>query len=95
MIVDSVTQMAAIADGNFASAATPLPFSQSLQAEIEAVNSKLVAAETSLRDLAAGKEGNIHHVMLRLEDARLSFQLLTQVRNKVLEGYQDLLRMQI
>lgn len=70
-------------------------FSERLLAELNAVNTKLVAAETGLQDLAAGKQGNIHHVMLALEDARLSFQLLTQVRNKVLESYQELLRMQV
>lgn len=70
-------------------------FSVRFQAEVDSVNTKLMAAETGLRDLAAGKTGNIHHVMLTLEDARLSFQLLLQVRNKVLESYQEVMRMQV
>lgn len=95
MNVDSVGQAALITEEGLASAASAAPFSQRLQAEVESVNAKLVTAETELRDLAAGKQGNIHHVMLALEDARLSFQLLVQVRNKVVEAYQDLLRMQV
>lgn len=95
MNVESISQSALVAEGDLASAAAVAPFSQRLTAEIESVNSKLVAAEAGLRDLAAGKQGNLHHVMLGLEDARLSFQLLAQVRNKALEAYQDLLRMQI
>lgn len=71
------------------------PFSEQLLAEISSANSKLVSAEGALQELAAGRSNNIHHVMLALEDAKLSFQLLIQVRNKLLEGYQDILRMQI
>lgn len=70
-------------------------FSQQLQAEFSSVNNKMMVAESALQDLAAGKSSNIHHVMLALEDAKLSFQLLAQVRNKLLEGYQEILRMQI
>lgn len=70
-------------------------FSEQLLAEFSSVNSKMVNAEAALQDFAAGKSSNIHHVMLALEDAKLSFQLLTQVRNKLLEGYQEVLRMQI
>ncbi|EUJ10320.1 flagellar hook-basal body complex protein FliE [Methylophilaceae bacterium 11] len=62
---------------------------------LENVNSKQISSEHLLQDLAVGKTDNIHHVMLALEDAKLSLHLLIQVRNKLLEGYQDILRMQI
>jgi flagellar hook-basal body complex protein FliE len=39
--------------------------------------------------------GRIHEVMMRLETAKLSFELAVQVRNRILEAYQDVLRMQI
>lgn len=71
------------------------PFSQRLQAELATVDRKLAAAEVGLQQLAAGKSDDLHHVMLSLEEARLSFQLLVQVRNKVLEAYQDVMRMQV
>lgn len=70
-------------------------FSTQLLAEFNQVNQKMLHAEATLQDFAAGKSGNIHHVMLALEDAKLSFQLLAQMRNKLLEGYQEVLRMQI
>jgi len=95
MMVDNIDLTSGSIGSSPAASAAPPPFFQRLQAEVDATNDKLVTAETNLRDLATGKEGNIHHVMLSLEDARLSLQLLTQVRNKVLEAYQDLLRMQI
>jgi len=95
MNIDFVSQAALTSDANLTASVAPPPFSQRIQAEIESVNSKLTASETSLQEFAAGKQSNIHHLMLTLEDARLSFQLLTQVRNKALEAYQELLRMQI
>ncbi|ROH85901.1 flagellar hook-basal body complex protein FliE [Pseudomethylobacillus aquaticus] len=75
--------------------AQQIGFADQLLAEANTVNQKMTVAASSLQDLAAGKASNIHHVMLALEDAKLSFQLLTQVRNKLLEGYQEVLRMQI
>lgn len=63
--------------------------------ELQKVNDKQVASEHLLQDLAAGKTDNLHHVMMSLEDAKLSLQMLVQVRNKLLEGYQEVLRMQV
>jgi flagellar hook-basal body complex protein FliE len=45
--------------------------------------------------LASGDTSNLHEVMLGIERARMQFQLLVQVRNRVLEAYQDVLRMQV
>jgi flagellar hook-basal body complex protein FliE len=63
--------------------------------EVGAVDTQLRAAEGELRSLAVGNVQNLHEVMIHLEEARLSFQLLAQVRNRVLEAYQDVMRTQI
>jgi flagellar hook-basal body complex protein FliE len=63
--------------------------------EIATVNDKLIRAEAETQKLAMGKADNLHEVMIRLEEARLSFQLLAQVRNRLLEAYQEAMRMQI
>jgi flagellar hook-basal body complex protein FliE len=70
-------------------------FSQWLASHVEQVNQHLVAADTQVRQLAVGEATNLHQVMLTLEQAKLQFELLLQVRNKVLEAYQDIMRMQI
>lgn len=70
-------------------------FSKVFEHELNSLNSKVSTAEQSLTDLASGESGNLHRVMLDLEQARLSFQLAVQVRNKLLESYQELMRMQI
>jgi len=63
--------------------------------QVGEVNSKIAESDRQLQALAAGETQNLHQVMISLEDARLSFQLLAQVRNKVLEAYQDIMRMQL
>jgi flagellar hook-basal body complex protein FliE len=70
-------------------------FSQWMSAQINDVNTQITSAQTGLAHLATGETGNLHHVMLELSKARLAFQLTLQIRNKVLEGYQDIMRMQL
>jgi flagellar hook-basal body complex protein FliE len=59
------------------------------------VNDQLLAAEGGLQRLATGDMQNLHQVMIRLEESRLSFQLLMQVRARLLEAYQDVMKMQV
>ena len=63
--------------------------------EAGTVKSRMLASDQQLQRLAAGQVDNLHQVMISLEEAKLSFQLLVQVRNKLLEAYQDVLRMQV
>jgi flagellar hook-basal body complex protein FliE len=59
------------------------------------VNQKLLSTQTDLQKLAVGDVQNLHQVMINLEEARMSFQLLMQVRNRVLEAYQDVMKMSV
>lgn len=63
--------------------------------ELEAVNTKLGSAEQGLQLLASGEASSLHDVMIRMEEARLSFQVALQFRNRVLEAYQEVMRMQV
>lgn len=85
----SLLPMAAQADapsGRFATF-----FSQ----QLSDVNAQLLAADHGAAQLAAGDSSNLHGVMIQLEQAKMSLQLLMQVRNHVLEAYQDVSRMQL
>lgn len=70
-------------------------FAQWMTSQVGEVNSQIGSAQGELVKLATGESGNLHHVMLEMEKAKLAFQLTVQVRNKILEGYQDIMRMQI
>lgn len=59
------------------------------------VNESLMATQVDLQRLATGDVQNLHQVMIRLEESKLSFQLMLQVRNRLLEAYQDVMKMQI
>jgi flagellar hook-basal body complex protein FliE len=63
--------------------------------EINAVNATLARSDMEVRQLVAGKSVRLHEVMIHLEEAKLSFQLLAQVRNHLLEAYQDIMRTQV
>lgn len=62
---------------------------------ISQVNREMQATQQAVQDMALGKSDNLHQVMMNLEQTRLSFELLLQVRNRVLEAYQELMRMQV
>lgn len=70
-------------------------FSELVSQGLQKVNNQLLGSQTDLQQLALGNGPELHQVMIRLEESRLSFQLMMQVRNRMLEAYQDVMRMQI
>jgi flagellar hook-basal body complex protein FliE len=65
-----------------------------LAQSLEEVNRLHMAADEAVENLAAGKQKNIHETMIALEKANVAFQLLMQVRNKVISAYETIMRMQ-
>jgi flagellar hook-basal body complex protein FliE len=70
-------------------------FASWLDHELSQVNQQLLGSDVQMRSLAAGDVENLHQVMMSLEKAKLSFELVVQVRNRLLEAYQDVMRMQV
>lgn len=102
--IASVAALAALQPGATLGAAAPAAASNSsapdvfanlLQRELTSLDATVGAAESAMRDLAAGKSVQLHEVMISLERARISVQTFVQVRNKLIESYQDLMRMQL
>lgn len=62
---------------------------------LQELNHQLLASQVDLQRLAAGETANLHEVMVRLEESRIALQLALQVRNRALEAYQDVMRMQV
>lgn len=70
-------------------------FSQMLEEAISKVNNLQNKADEMMKKLAAGEVKDIHEVMIALEEANISLQFTLQIRNKVIEAYQEIMRMQI
>jgi flagellar hook-basal body complex protein FliE len=70
-------------------------FASWIAQEVGSVNSTIINADSDIQKLAVGEAQSLHEVMIHLEEAKLSFQLLAQVRNKLLEAYQEVMRMQV
>lgn len=75
-------------------AAPRIDFARIFEQEAAQVSTDLRTAEAAMQDYAAGKPVELHDLMIKLERARISVQVFVQVRNKVVESYQDLMRMQ-
>lgn len=70
-------------------------FSKYLGEALDAVNQKQIESERLNLQLAAGQVDDIHQVMIAAQEASLALSLTVQVRNKVIEAYQEMMRMPI
>jgi len=62
---------------------------------VEDVNAKQHIAAQAMEDLQSGRNVSLHQAMIAMEEASVSFQLMVEVRNKLLDSYQELMRMQV
>lgn len=83
------------ATGNANGATNAVGFSELVSKGLEQVNQQLLISQTDLQNLAVGNVQNLHQIMIRLEESKLSFQLMMQVRSRLLEAYQDVMKMQL
>ena len=59
------------------------------------VNADLVASQVDMQRLATGNATDLHRIMIHLEESQLSFQLMMQVRSRLLDAYSDVMKMQV
>jgi flagellar hook-basal body complex protein FliE len=69
-------------------------FGNMLTRSLNEVNQLHLTADEAVQNLAAGKQKDIHATMIALEKADVAFQLLMQVRNKIITAYETIMRMQ-
>lgn len=70
-------------------------FANWMARKLDEVNTELSQADMQVRQLAVGSQSNVHEVMIAIEKARLSLELVVQVRNKLLDAYQTVMQMQV
>ena len=70
-------------------------FLASLKDAIAQVNEVQLDASQAVDKFVSGESDNVHQMMMALQKADVSFQLMMQVRNKLVSAYEDIQRMQM
>lgn len=70
-------------------------FKETLGNLVNDVNALQHNAEEATQRLVSGEVENIHQVMLAMSKADASFRLMMEMRNKILEAYREVMRMQV
>jgi flagellar hook-basal body complex protein FliE len=70
-------------------------FADTLAKSIEEVNHLQKEADQAIEKLTSGESQNIHGAMLAATKADTAFRMTMQVRNKIVEAYQEVMRMQV
>jgi flagellar hook-basal body complex protein FliE len=62
---------------------------------VQDANESSLVADKKMQEVATGRTKDLHGAVLAVEKADVQFHLLTQVRNKVIDAYREIMRMQI
>jgi len=68
-------------------------FQSFLANSLKEVNSAQINANKAVENLVAGKTENIHETMIQMQKASISFQMMMEVRNKLVDAYKEIIKM--
>jgi flagellar hook-basal body complex protein FliE len=70
-------------------------FGSVLKDAISTVNELQKQSDTEIQKLMTGESQDLHNTVIAMQKADLSFQMMMQVRNKIVQAYQEIIRMQV
>jgi flagellar hook-basal body complex protein FliE len=70
-------------------------FGDVLKTAISDIDKLQKSADQAIVKLETDNSGSLHEAMIALEKADISFRAMMQVRNKIIEAYQEIMRMQV
>jgi len=70
-------------------------FKETLSQYMNEVNSMQLKADESIQKMAAGEITDVHQVMNTVQEANIAFNLMMEIRNKVIDAYKEVIRMRI
>jgi flagellar hook-basal body complex protein FliE len=70
-------------------------FAETLKTALNETNKAQIEADHAVEKLNTGEAKNLHEVMISMEKADISLRMLVQMRNKVVDAYQEIMRMQV
>lgn len=99
-MIDALTAIASMAGSE--TQATPglvgtqgPTFAEWLRQQVVETNEKVHGADRAVERVVAGEATHLHEVMFAIQRASLSLELVVQVRDRLLEAYQEVSRMQL
>lgn len=72
-----------------------MSFKDMLAQALDTVNNLQLNADLMAQKVATGEITDIHQVLMAVEEVNLGLQLTMQIRNKIIEAYQEIMRMQV
>lgn len=93
--VGAVTSVGRVAAAGGVERTAAPGFAEKVQGALEAVSTAEREADTKARDVAAGGDTPVHELMVATTKASLSVEMLVQLRNRAVEAYQEIMRMQV
>jgi flagellar hook-basal body complex protein FliE len=82
-------------DGPSSSAETGKSFADTLKDAVGNVNELQKNSDKQMQALATGKTDNVADVMIAAEKADIALKVMVQVRNKIIDAYQEVMKMQV
>ncbi|MDD5674145.1 MAG: flagellar hook-basal body complex protein FliE [Chitinivibrionales bacterium] len=70
-------------------------FKDTLNGFLNDVNEMQVKADQSIEKMVSGEITDVHQVMSAVEEANVSFNMMMEIRNKVMDAYQEIMRMRL
>ncbi len=96
--MDGISKLSSLS-GLFKSPPGPKPdkesFKKTLLGYIDQINELQNRADKSIEKLISGEAKDLHQVMIAAEEASISFQLMMELRNKILDAYHEVMRIQV
>ena len=74
---------------------TQQSFADTLKTAIGNVNELQKTSDKAAQDLATGRTDNVADVMIATEKADIALRVMVQVRNKIIDAYQEIMKMQV
>ena len=97
MSIESISPISALATTAVSESQpqTNVDFSQWLSGQVQELNAQSLESSEAVKQVLSGDVQNLHQVIMQIEKTQRSFQMAVQVRDRLLEGYQEIMRMQV
>jgi flagellar hook-basal body complex protein FliE len=71
------------------------PFSSYVKGMLKDTNATILEADRTINDLVTGRDQDVHNTMIAMQKAEISFELIMQIRNKLIAAYDEIRKMTI